>query len=176
MKNFRFSVMLLSVLALAACADGNKKTSSGEVTSETAETTNKSEGITGKWKVDQWHIEGAFEEGDFMAEGINMGSITITFKDDGTFVSDGDQFTAKSTVNVEGMKFSNEFTNKNPFNTGTWEKVGAVLKVKNDGEPEVYEYHIDNLTSKRMEMSLDDYKLEEGDMDGDFKAKMGFVR
>lgn len=183
MRKFRFSLVFLSVLVITACAESNKKSSTGEVTNETTETANKSEkitkksdGIAGKWKADLWHVEGTFDGGDFVADAVDMSSITVTFAKDGTFFSDGNEFTTKHTVHAEGMEFSNESVNKNPFNTGTWEKVGGILKMKNDGEPEVYEYQIDILTANRMEMSLDDYKLDDADMTGTFKAKMGFKR
>ena len=183
MRNFNFLILLFSILTLAACADENKKTPSEALTNDSAETTSKSEaptntsaGIAGKWKADFWHIEGTFENGNFMANGTDMGKITVTFAEDGTFSSEGDKFTTKHTINVDGMEFSNENVNENPFHTGTWEKVGDILKIKNDGEPEVYEYRIDVLTSKRMEMSLDDYKFDDDEMEGDFKARMGYVR
>jgi hypothetical protein len=165
MKKFRFLVLFLSILTLSACSKDDSPKDNPS-----------SKGITGKWKADTWHIQGNFEGGSFLADGIDMGSISITFKDDGTFVSDGDQFTIESTVTMNGQQFSNRYTNENPFNSGTWEKVGDILKVKNDGEPDVYNYQIDRSTSNKLELSLDDYKLNEEDITGTFEAKMGFKR
>lgn len=183
MKKFKFLLMFVSVLAITACVGENKKASAVEASSKTAETTIESEEITdksaeivGKWKVDFWHIEGAFEGGSFSADGIDMNNISVTFKADGTFVSNGEQFMVEATTNVNGNEFKNQFTNPNPFNKGTWEKTGDVLKVTNDGEPEVYEYHIDKLTAHKFESSLDDFDMEDESMEGNFKAKLGFTR
>lgn len=161
MKKFRFLLLFLSVLTVAACSNDDNPAVAG---------------IVGKWNANSYHLDGEFGGGSLVADGVEMSSISVTFKEDGTFVSDGDQFTVKTTISFDGQSNMGEFTNDNPFNSGTWEKDGDILRVKNDGEPEVYDYHIDALTSNKLEISLDDYKIQEDGIEGTFNAKMGFKR
>jgi len=132
--------------------------------------------LVGKWKADLFHIEGDFDGGHFQADGIDFGNVIVNFKEDGTYSSEGGDFTVEFTINFMGMEISEQMTNDNPLNQGTWEKIGNTLRITNENDPEVYDYKIDKLTSKRLELSLDDYEVDADGVEGEFKAKLGFKK
>lgn len=105
-----------------------------------------------------------------------MSDITVTFNQDGTYISDGEYFTVLVEFSIDGMEFSNQITNDNPFSSGTWQKDGDNLIIKNTGDTEVYNYHIDRLTSNRLDVSLDNYRIVEDGIETTVKAEMGFRR
>src|SRR5690625_5033415 len=116
------------------------------------------------------------EGGNFTMNGVDMSDITVTFNQDGTYISDGEYFTVLVEFSIDGMEFSNQITNDHPFSSGTWQKDGDNLIIKNTGDTEVYNYHIDRMTSNRLDVSLDKYIIVENGSENTVKAEMGFRR
>ncbi|HLR49636.1 MAG TPA: lipocalin family protein [Candidatus Sphingobacterium stercoripullorum] len=161
MKKLKYLFLLLSVLTIISCSSDDNSTTGD---------------IEGEWKADSWHVSGTMEGGSFTMNGIDMSEITVTFNQDGTYISDGEYFTVLVEFSMDGMEFSNEITNDNPFSSGTWQKDGDNLIIKNTGDTEVYNYHIDRLTSNRLDVSLDNYRIVEDGIETTVKAEMGFRR
>lgn len=162
MKKLKFLLLLFAALFFISCSDDESSAAPGE--------------ITGRWRADFWHAEGLFEEGYFSADGVNMQGISVTFNEDGTFVSEGDEFTVHYTASIQGEESSDDFDEDIPFSTGNWEKVGNVLNIRNEGESETYEYDIIKLTTNRLQISLDDYQVNQDGINGAFELTMGFKR
>ena len=164
MKKIKLILLFLSVVVIAACSSDDDNTESGQ--------------IEGVWKADLFYMEGEVDEGEFTVEGIDFSGMKVDFKPDGTYVSDGDSFTVKYTMNMMGQEFSDTATNENPFNEGTWEKNGNTLTVKDIDEDEDFDFKIEKLTSNRLEISSRDIDVEEMDelVEGNFKVTIGFKR
>lgn len=132
--------------------------------------------ISGLWKVSEFQISGTFAGSTYSAVGVDLEDITMNMKEDGTYVSEGESITVDVTITVFGEEIKERETTENPFGSGTWEKDGDFLLIVNDGDTEVQKYDIVELTSSKLSIKMDGYPFAEGSTEGDFSAKITYIR